>query len=161
MLHCGGGQRGVQADADHPCVSAWKSRGADGQKHHDAQSHPWSPGEQSCSGEVSESINLLRALLNSRISTVQRVWCCIVVPPAERKMSPAMPVCPHLTAVRDARFQTLDVQTLLEINLCVLKMICSDRLLPHVKGNVGFVFTKEDLTEVRDMLLANKVKQNK
>uniref|UniRef100_A0A8C6UD80 Large ribosomal subunit protein uL10 n=1 Tax=Neogobius melanostomus TaxID=47308 RepID=A0A8C6UD80_9GOBI len=27
----------------------------------------------------------------------------------------------------------------------------------HIKGNVGFVFTKEDLTEVRDMLLANKV----
>lgn len=31
------------------------------------------------------------------------------------------------------------------------------RLLPHIKGNVGFVFTKEDLTEVRDLLLANKV----
>merc|ERR1712228_234136 len=32
-----------------------------------------------------------------------------------------------------------------------------ERLLPHIKGNVGFVFTKEDLAEVRDMLLANKV----
>lgn len=32
-----------------------------------------------------------------------------------------------------------------------------DRLLPHIKGNVGFVFTKEDLAEVRDLLLANKV----
>ncbi|XP_018427543.1 PREDICTED: 60S acidic ribosomal protein P0 [Nanorana parkeri] len=32
-----------------------------------------------------------------------------------------------------------------------------EKLLPHIKGNVGFVFTKEDLTEVRDMLLANKV----
>lgn len=32
-----------------------------------------------------------------------------------------------------------------------------ERLLPHIKGNVGFVFTKEDLVEVRDMLLANKV----
>ncbi|NXE34963.1 RLA0 protein, partial [Ptilorrhoa leucosticta] len=31
------------------------------------------------------------------------------------------------------------------------------RLLPHIRGNVGFVFTKEDLTEIRDMLLANKV----
>jgi len=31
-------------------------------------------------------------------------------------------------------------------------------LLPHIKGNVGFVFTKEDLVSVRDMLLANKVK---
>merc|ERR1739844_319662 len=31
-------------------------------------------------------------------------------------------------------------------------------LLPHIRGNVGFVFTKEDLVSVRDMLLANKVK---
>jgi len=33
-----------------------------------------------------------------------------------------------------------------------------DRLLPHIKNNVGFVFTKNDLTEVRDLLVANKVK---
>merc|ERR1712038_2220314 len=33
-----------------------------------------------------------------------------------------------------------------------------ERLLPHIKNNVGFVFTKEDLIDVRDMLLANKVK---
>ncbi|XP_033939558.1 large ribosomal subunit protein uL10 [Pseudochaenichthys georgianus] len=32
-----------------------------------------------------------------------------------------------------------------------------EKLLPHIKGNVGFVFTKEDLTEVRDLLLHNKV----
>ncbi|KAF4994767.1 hypothetical protein FGRMN_5581 [Fusarium graminum] len=32
-----------------------------------------------------------------------------------------------------------------------------ERLLPHVKGNVGFVFTNEDLKEVRDLILANKV----
>uniref|UniRef100_A0A8C1WPM1 60S acidic ribosomal protein P0 n=1 Tax=Cyprinus carpio TaxID=7962 RepID=A0A8C1WPM1_CYPCA len=32
-----------------------------------------------------------------------------------------------------------------------------ERLLPHIRGNVGFVFTKEDLTEIRDLLLANKV----
>uniref|UniRef100_A0A2K6JMB6 Large ribosomal subunit protein uL10 n=1 Tax=Rhinopithecus bieti TaxID=61621 RepID=A0A2K6JMB6_RHIBE len=31
-----------------------------------------------------------------------------------------------------------------------------EKLLPHIRGNVGFVFTKEDLTEIRDMLLANK-----
>merc|ERR1712025_404969 len=31
-------------------------------------------------------------------------------------------------------------------------------LLPFIKMNVGFVFTKEDLIEVRDMLLANKVR---
>merc|ERR1712218_679268 len=31
-------------------------------------------------------------------------------------------------------------------------------LLPYIVGNVGFVFTKEELVEVRDMLLANKVK---
>lgn len=36
-----------------------------------------------------------------------------------------------------------------------------DRLLPHIKGNVGFVFTKEDLAEVRDMLLENKVRGHK
>jgi len=33
-----------------------------------------------------------------------------------------------------------------------------ERLLPHIKNNVGFVFTKEELTLVRDLLLANKVK---
>ncbi|KAF6288396.1 hypothetical protein mRhiFer1_009130 [Rhinolophus ferrumequinum] len=34
-----------------------------------------------------------------------------------------------------------------------------EKLLPHRRGNVliGFVFTKENLTEIRDMLLANKV----
>uniref|UniRef100_F7IJ35 Large ribosomal subunit protein uL10 n=1 Tax=Callithrix jacchus TaxID=9483 RepID=F7IJ35_CALJA len=32
-----------------------------------------------------------------------------------------------------------------------------EKLLPHIRGNVGFVFTKEDLTEIRDMMLANKV----
>ncbi|KAG3271146.1 RPLP0 [Ictidomys tridecemlineatus] len=32
-----------------------------------------------------------------------------------------------------------------------------EKLLPHIRGNVGFVFTKEDLTEIRDMLLTNKV----
>jgi len=32
-----------------------------------------------------------------------------------------------------------------------------EKLLPHIKGNVGFVFTKEDLAEIRDLLLSNKV----
>ncbi|KAM7327540.1 hypothetical protein ACRRTK_013907 [Alexandromys fortis] len=32
-----------------------------------------------------------------------------------------------------------------------------EKLLPHIRGNVGFVFTKEDLSEIREMLLANKV----
>merc|ERR1711913_69311 len=31
-------------------------------------------------------------------------------------------------------------------------------LMNHIRGNVGFVFTKEDLVAIRDMLLANKVK---
>lgn len=31
-------------------------------------------------------------------------------------------------------------------------------LLPYIVGNVGFVFTKEELVDVRDMLLENKVK---
>ena len=33
-----------------------------------------------------------------------------------------------------------------------------EQLLPHIVGNVGFVFTKEELIDVRDMLLENKVK---
>jgi len=33
-----------------------------------------------------------------------------------------------------------------------------ERLLPHIKQNVGFVFTNAELIEVRDLLLANKVK---
>ena len=32
-----------------------------------------------------------------------------------------------------------------------------EKPLPHIRGNVGFVFTKEDLTEIGDMLLANDV----
>ncbi|KAG7089703.1 60s acidic ribosomal protein P2 [Marasmius oreades] len=32
-----------------------------------------------------------------------------------------------------------------------------ERLLPHVKGNIGFVFTNGDLKEVRDVITANKV----
>ncbi|KAK0550949.1 ribosomal protein P0 (A0) (L10E) [Tilletia horrida] len=32
-----------------------------------------------------------------------------------------------------------------------------ERLLPHVKGNVGFVFTSGDLKEIRSKILANRV----
>lgn len=32
-----------------------------------------------------------------------------------------------------------------------------EKLLPHIKGNVGFVFTKGDLTDVRQRILENKV----
>jgi len=32
-----------------------------------------------------------------------------------------------------------------------------ENLLPHLKGNVGLVFTKKDLTEVRTIILENKV----
>jgi large subunit ribosomal protein LP0 len=32
-----------------------------------------------------------------------------------------------------------------------------ERLLVHVKGNIGFVFTDKDLNEVRDLIVANKV----
>ncbi|KAK7040504.1 ribosomal protein L10-domain-containing protein [Favolaschia claudopus] len=32
-----------------------------------------------------------------------------------------------------------------------------ERLLPHVKGNIGFVFTSSDLKDVRDLITANKV----
>ena len=32
-----------------------------------------------------------------------------------------------------------------------------EKLLPHVKGNIGFVFTAGDLKEIRDLIIANKV----
>jgi len=32
-----------------------------------------------------------------------------------------------------------------------------ERLLPHVKGNVGFVFTNDDLKEIREKIVSNKV----
>ena len=32
-----------------------------------------------------------------------------------------------------------------------------EKLLPHLKGNVGFVFTKGDLAEVRDVIQTNRV----
>jgi len=33
-----------------------------------------------------------------------------------------------------------------------------EKIIPHIRGNVGFVFTKEDLVEVRDKIMDNKVK---
>jgi large subunit ribosomal protein LP0 len=33
-----------------------------------------------------------------------------------------------------------------------------EKLLPYIKGNVGFVFTKGDLNDVREKLLLNKVR---
>ena len=33
-----------------------------------------------------------------------------------------------------------------------------EKILPHIRGNVGFVFTQEDLGAIRDALLDNKVK---
>jgi len=32
-----------------------------------------------------------------------------------------------------------------------------ERLLPHVRGNIGFVFTDGDLKEVREIIVANKI----
>jgi len=32
-----------------------------------------------------------------------------------------------------------------------------EKLLPHIRGNVGLVLTNEDLVEIRDLILANKV----
>ncbi|EGN98937.1 hypothetical protein SERLA73DRAFT_136984 [Serpula lacrymans var. lacrymans S7.3] len=32
-----------------------------------------------------------------------------------------------------------------------------ERLLPHVRGNIGFVFTSSDLKEIREIIIANKV----
>lgn len=42
-----------------------------------------------------------------------------------------------------------------EADILMSNFFC--RLLPHIRGNVGFVFTKEDLVEVRDVILNNKV----
>jgi len=44
----------------------------------------------------------------------------------------------------------------------VLRSILSEnpqfeKLLPHVRGNIGFVFTNGDLKEVREVIVANKV----
>ncbi|XP_071113159.1 large ribosomal subunit protein uL10-like [Haliotis cracherodii] len=33
-----------------------------------------------------------------------------------------------------------------------------EKLLPHIRGNVGFVFSKEDLTDIRTVIMENKVK---
>ncbi|XP_046546008.1 60S acidic ribosomal protein P0-like [Haliotis rubra] len=33
-----------------------------------------------------------------------------------------------------------------------------ERLLPHIRGNVGFVFSKEELTDIRTVVMENKVK---
>jgi len=43
-----------------------------------------------------------------------------------------------------------------------LRMILSEspqfeRLLPHIKGNIGFVFTADDLKDIREIILFNKV----
>src|ERR1700743_3626250 len=32
-----------------------------------------------------------------------------------------------------------------------------ERLLPHVRGNIGFVFTSGDLKDIRDLIVQNKV----
>jgi len=32
-----------------------------------------------------------------------------------------------------------------------------ERLLPHVRGNIGFVFTADDLKDIREVIIANKV----
>ncbi|WEW58271.1 ribosomal protein P0 (A0) (L10E) [Emydomyces testavorans] len=32
-----------------------------------------------------------------------------------------------------------------------------ERLMPHVKGNIGFIFTNEDLKEIRTKILANRI----
>lgn len=55
---------------------------------------------------------------------------------------------PHLTSE-----QRLTAKRLPSGNLMLLF-----RLLPHIVGNVGFVFTNEDLSEIRDKLLENKVR---
>jgi ribosomal protein L10 len=40
----------------------------------------------------------------------------------------------------------------------VSKNVNLEKLLPHVFENIGFIFTKEDLSSIRDKILENKVK---
>jgi len=40
--------------------------------------------------------------------------------------------------------------------LCVQNTIY-ERLIPHVRGNIGFVFTNDDLSSVRETIVANRV----
>jgi large subunit ribosomal protein LP0 len=36
-----------------------------------------------------------------------------------------------------------------------------EKLLPHVFENIGFIFTKQDLSSIRDKILENKVRKRK
>merc|ERR1712133_190005 len=57
-------------------------------------------------------------------------------------------------------------EVLMGKNTMMRKAICGmldkhpelEKILPCVVGNIGFVFTSEDLNEIRDLLLENKVK---
>lgn len=33
-----------------------------------------------------------------------------------------------------------------------------EKILPQIRGNVGFVFTSEELTDIRDLIASNKVR---
>jgi len=60
----------------------------------------------------------------------------------------------------------IDAQLLMGKNTMIRKAICGhlesnpalEKILPHIKGNVGFVFTNLDLVDIRDKILENKVK---
>lgn len=87
--------------------------------------------------------------------------CCFVVPPANNNLFPSYPCLPKSPDNQGRKVSDTEHFLPRCTNLYLLVYLTDhsviDRLLPHIKGNVGFVFTKEDLTEVRDMLLANKV----
>lgn len=90
--------------------------------------------------------------------------CWFVVPPAKINLFLTIPDCLHPTIFRDAWSHTVYkiycCKSLVNVyigSVLVSKYNLFHRLLPHIRGNVGFVFTKEDLTEIRDLLLANKV----
>lgn len=90
---------------------------------------------------------------------MQPAWCCIVVPPANRKLFPRY-LC--LSKPPDSQRRTVSdtslTQNVWSADFSTLTAKYTfNRLVPHIKGNVGFVFTKEDLAEVRDLLVANKV----
>ena len=62
-----------------------------------------------------------------------------------------------LRLLRDLR----QLNTTLQVRRAIRSFLADnpeyERLLPHVRGNVGFVFTKGDLKQTRDKILSNRV----
>ncbi|KAE8634439.1 hypothetical protein XENTR_v10002308 [Xenopus tropicalis] len=91
MLHCGGGQCWFKTNAADPYVPAWKSCGAHGKEHNDAQGYSWSSGKQPSSGE--EDLTEVRdMLLANKVPACARAGaiapCGVVVPAQNTGLGP-------------------------------------------------------------------------